>query len=87
MRTGDRAVWATAFYAGLRRGELVALRWEDVDLATGLIRVQRGWDAVEGEVAPKGRRGKRKVPIPAIGSVAPVRRGAASPGCGPRRCA
>ena len=26
-------VWATAMYAGLRRGELQALRWDDVDLA------------------------------------------------------
>jgi integrase len=30
----DRALWATAIYAGLRRGELRALRREDVDLAT-----------------------------------------------------
>ena len=29
--TQDRALWATAFYAGLRRGELRALRWIDVD--------------------------------------------------------
>ena len=29
----DRPLWATAMYAGLRRGELRALRWEDVDLA------------------------------------------------------
>jgi integrase len=28
----DRAVWATAFYAGLRRGELMALRDEAIDL-------------------------------------------------------
>ena len=28
----DRALWATAMYAGLRRGELMAMRWEDVDL-------------------------------------------------------
>jgi integrase len=32
----DWAIWATALYAGLRRGELQALRDEDVDLATGV---------------------------------------------------
>ena len=62
----DRALWATALYAGLRRGELAALRREDVDLATGVIRVERGWDDCEGEVAPKSRQGRRKVPIPAV---------------------
>lgn len=64
-RAKDRAVWATAIYAGLRRGELMALRREDVDLATGLIHVERGWDSEVGEVAPKSRQGRRKVPIPA----------------------
>jgi len=60
---GDRALWATALYAGLRRGELQALRWEDVDLERGLIRVERGWDRVEGPVEPKSRAGKRRVPL------------------------
>lgn len=62
----ERALWATAFYAGLRRGELIGLRQEDVDLANGVIRVKRGWDMVEGEVAPKSRQGKRRVPIAAV---------------------
>ena len=61
----DRALWATAIYAGLRRGELMALRREDVDLATGVIHVRRGWDASEGEIAPKSAQGRRRVPIPA----------------------
>lgn len=65
LPAGDRAMWATAFYSGLRRGELIGLRWEDVDLASGVIRVQRGWDVVEGEIAPKSAQGRRKVPIPA----------------------
>ena len=62
----DRALWATAVYAGLRRGELVALRWSDVDLAEGVIEVRRGWDAKAGEVAPKSRAGRRRVPIPGV---------------------
>ena len=57
-------MWATAMYAGLRSGELRALRWEDVDLASGLIRVERSWDAREGPVGPKSHAGRRKVPIP-----------------------
>jgi integrase len=33
------AILATLAFAGLRIGDLVALRWRDVDLATGRIRV------------------------------------------------
>ncbi|MGI8630795.1 MAG: tyrosine-type recombinase/integrase [Solirubrobacteraceae bacterium] len=62
----DRALWATAMYAGLRRGELMALRWLDVDLATGLIHVERSWDAKEGFIEPKTAKGRRKVPIAAV---------------------
>jgi integrase len=62
----DRALWATALYAGLRRGELMALHREDVDLATGVIRVERGWDQCDGEIPPKSKQGRRKVPIPAV---------------------
>jgi integrase len=62
----DRALWATAMYAGLRRGELLALRWEDVDLDSGVIHVERSWDAKEGVVAPKSRAARRTVPIPAV---------------------
>lgn len=73
LPASDRALWATAMYAGLRLGELQALRWEDVDLAGGVIRVRRGYDAVEGRGDPadgmietKSRAGRRSVPIPAV---------------------
>jgi len=59
----DRALWATAFYAGLRRGELLGLRWEDVDLAGGEIHVERSWDVKAGPIEPKSQAGRRKVPI------------------------
>jgi integrase len=59
----DRALWATAFYAGLRLGELQALRWSDVDLAGGVIRVERSWDSKAGFIEPKSRKSTRRVPI------------------------
>ncbi len=63
----DRGLWATAMYAGLRRGELLALRWQDVDLANALIRVTRSYDPKEGRfITPKSRAGRRNVPIPSV---------------------
>jgi len=59
----DQALWATALYAGLRRGELQGLRWADVDFEAGVIRVERGWDERVGPVAPKSRAGRRRVPL------------------------
>jgi integrase len=59
----DRPLWATAFYAGLRRSELRALRWSDIDLGRGEIRVERAWDECEGPIDPKSESGARTVPI------------------------
>jgi integrase len=58
-----RALHATAFFGGLRRGELRGLRWEDVDLANGVIHVRRGWDDKDGAIDPKTRKGTRDAPI------------------------
>ena len=66
LPASDRALWATAMYGGLRRGELMALRWQDVDLATGVIRVERGWDMKEGVIDLKSRQGRRTVPIAGV---------------------
>jgi integrase len=47
--------------AGLRRGEIIGLRWPDVDLKRGVIHVQRStWG--EHTTAPKGGR-SRRVPM------------------------
>ena len=37
------ALYATAIYTGMRAGELAGLRWDDVDLKTRLITVQRSF--------------------------------------------
>ncbi|MEZ5102767.1 MAG: site-specific integrase [Thermoleophilia bacterium] len=63
LRPDDRALWGTAFYAGLRRGELRALDWDDVDLARGVIRVERSMSGYGEESGPKSRAGRRAVPI------------------------
>jgi integrase len=61
-----RALWATACFAGLRRGELRALRVSDVDYpAVTVIRLERGFDDVEGPIAPKSQKGTRAVPVAA----------------------
>ena len=65
LQPRDRALWATAMYAGLRSGELQALTDELVDLDANLIRVHWSWDPKEGRVAPKSRSGRRTVPVPA----------------------
>jgi integrase len=69
LHESDRAIWATALYAGLRLGELRALRWTDVGLDARVIRVERGWDAKEGEQAGKSAAARRTVPL--IGRLAP----------------
>lgn len=61
----DRAAWATAMYGGLRRGEVMALRWTDVDLNSGTIHVARSWDAEHGPGDTKNRN-RRTVPITAV---------------------
>jgi integrase len=62
----DRALFTTAAYAGLRLGELRALRWRDVDFSKRLIHVRRSYVLREEGVPKSGR--VRSVPL--IGQVA-----------------
>lgn len=58
----DRALFLTAAMTGLRQGELLALRWQDIDWAAGRLRVRRNY--VRGHWgSPKSRRGIRSVPM------------------------
>jgi integrase len=48
--------------AGLRQGELVALRWRDIDWTAGVVRVRRNYTRGEWGT-PKSRRSSRAVPL------------------------
>jgi integrase len=72
---GDRleAVFVLALSTGLRRGELLGLRWADVDLDGGALFVRRALQRVDGAlrfVAPKAHRSARPVPLPAVAAEA-----------------
>lgn len=59
----ERPLYLTAAMTGLRQGELVALRWRDVDWKAVLIRVRRNY--TRGRFGtPKSRRSSRAVPMP-----------------------
>jgi integrase len=56
-----------AFHSGLRRSEILGLRWTDIDLDRGTISVRRAYhrldDGSTGTRAPKSRRGSRLLPL------------------------
>jgi integrase len=59
----DRALYMVAAMCGLRQGELIALRWRDVDFGARVIRVRRSF--TRGKFGtPKSRRSSRAVPMP-----------------------
>lgn len=61
------AVAICAVTLGLRRGEACGLRWEDVNLSTGEVRIRRSRQVVRGEVveyAPKTERSARNCFLP-----------------------
>jgi integrase len=63
LPVSERALWATALYAGLRRGELRAIRWSFVDLGERpAMTVLAAW-ADEEVGRPKSKAGKRRVPL------------------------
>lgn len=57
----DAALFLTAGFAGLRMGELRALRWEDVDFEKRLIHIKRSYSSGEEGVPKSGR--VRSVPM------------------------
>lgn len=64
-----RALYTTALGTGLRQGELLGLRWEDVDLDTGRLRVRHTLANVDGTLTllePKTERSRRTISLPAV---------------------
>jgi integrase len=53
------AAVALAFVTGGRRGELCALRWSDVDLGAGTVRIERSLAQVGEDVIEKGTKTDR----------------------------
>ena len=60
--TTERVLYLTAAMTGLRRGELLALRWQDIDWTAGVVRVRRNY--TRGQFGtPKSGRSSRAVPL------------------------
>jgi integrase len=66
---GDRleALYHLALLLGMRQGELLGLRWEDVDLDRGFVHVRRSLVRIGGQFVltePKTHSSARRVPLP-----------------------
>jgi integrase len=66
---GDRfeALWVCALTLGLRKGELLGLRWSDIDFGDATLTVRQALQRVGGHlvlVEPKTARSRRVVPVP-----------------------
>ena len=60
------AMWVLAATTGMRRGEVLGLKWDDIDLATRRLSVRRTLISLGGEVhqsEPKTKRGKRQLAL------------------------
>jgi integrase len=58
----DAAIFLTAAFTGLRQGELIALRWRDVDFAGSAIRVRASY--TNGHLTSPKSGKVRPVPMP-----------------------
>src|SRR5260370_33011166 len=66
---GDRleALYSVALTMGLRQGEALGLRWHDVDLSLGYLKVSKQLQRIDGKsqlVEPKTPRSRRTVAMP-----------------------
>jgi integrase len=64
--TRDEALYIVAVHTGLRQGELLGLKWTDVDLDAGRLSVHRSLKVTEHGLAfgpPKNKASRRSVPL------------------------
>lgn len=66
--SGDRnhALWVLLATSGMRRGEALGLRWQDVDLDAGRLRVVQTILSINGKIAvsePKTSRSRRSIAL------------------------
>jgi integrase len=65
-RREDRALLALVACTGMRRGEALALRWEDIDWTHNLIRINKAVTFIGNQPhikGPKSEKGNRNVPM------------------------
>jgi integrase len=66
-------LFTIALASGLRQGEVLGLRWEDVDLEKGTLRIERALQYIDGRfesVPPKSARARRTIPLTDIARAA-----------------
>jgi integrase len=76
--SGDRleALYVLAVHTGLRQGELLGLKWDDIDLEAGTLQVRRALITARGGprlAAPKTKGSRRRVSL--TGTAAQVLKG------------
>ena len=67
LNPADKRLLILMMFTGMRRGEVLGLRWEDIDAKAGLIHIQRNVTHAGGNRpiigTPKTKSGKRNVPL------------------------
>ena len=68
---GDRleALYTVALAIGLRQGEALGLRWDDVDLDAGVMHIRHALQRIDGKlqlVEPKSARSRRTIVLPDV---------------------
>ncbi len=57
------ALYVVAIHTGLRRGELLGLKWKDADLEVGTMTVRRSLDVDGTFKVPKNRAARRTLKL------------------------